>query len=52
MELKEPNIIVQEHKGEAEENLPEQPELFDRGGTQNEQFYAAHNNQTEGGDTR
>ena len=48
-EVTEPNIIVQEHKGEAEETLPEQPEQFDRGGTQNERFYLAHNNQTEGG---
>ena len=45
---RELNIIVQEHEGEAEEPLPRQPAQFDLGGTQNEQFYAEHNNQTEG----
>ena len=48
-ELRKPTTVVQEHKGDAEEALPEQPERFDRGGTQNERLYAAHNNQTEGG---
>ena len=48
-EVKEPNILVPEHKGETEEPLPKQPERVDRGGMQNEQFYAAHKNQTEGG---
>ena len=48
-ELKEPNIITQEHKEEAEECLPERPVQFDQGGMQNERFFAAHDNQTEGG---
>ena len=48
-EVKEHNILAQEHEDEAEEPLPGQPERFDWGGMQNERYFAAHNNQMEGG---
>ena len=41
--------FAQDHKDKAEEPFPEQPEQFDRGGMQNEQYFAAHDNQMEGG---
>ena len=48
-ERKEVKDLAQEHEDAAEEPLPKEPARFDREGTQNEQFYLAHNNQTEGG---
>ena len=48
-EVKEHNILAQEHKDKAEEPLCGRSEQFDRGGMQNEQYFAAHDNQIAGG---